>query len=192
MELDVGFQLPAPVFDCRGLMRADIVRPLRPWPVAEMRLQRHEQRILREPCGLLLHIFVKIRRCAPQKARKCAPQHGQTDLIEQGIVDVRRVLAPALPVQLLLRQPPGGDELIRVDEVGIARKGRKRLIGRIAVARRADRQDLPIGLPGLFQEIDKVKRSLAEVAHAVGRGERGDVQQNAAASVHHKKSLAIL
>ena len=105
---------------------------------------------------------------------------------------MRRVLAPALPVQLLLRQPSGGDELIRVDEVGIARKGRKRLIGRIAVARRADRQDLPIGLPGLFQEIDKVKRSLAKVAHAVGRGEGGDVQQNAAVSVHHKKSLAIL
>ena len=33
---------------------------------------------------------------------------------------------------------------------------------------------LPIGLPGLFQEINKVKRSLAEVAHAVGRGEGGD------------------
>lgn len=125
-----------------GLMRADIVGPLRPWPVAEMRLQRHEQRILREPCGLLLHIFVKIRRCAPQKARKWRAAAWADGSHRAGHSRRAQGSRPSSARPAPPASATGGDELIRVDEVGIARKGRKRLIGRIAVARRADRQDL--------------------------------------------------
>ena len=192
VEADVGFEQGAVTLDRGGLVRTDVGGPFGPRAAAEVGLHGHKERVFREPRGLLLHIFIKIRGHGLQKARERAAQHGQAGLIEEGIVDVRGVLTPALPVQLLLRQPTGGDELIRVDEVGIARKRGKRLIGRIAIARRTDREDLPIGLPGFFEKVDKVISGLAEVAHAVWRGERGNVQQNAAASVHHKKSLAIL
>ena len=103
---------------------------------------------------------------------------------------MRRVLAPALPVQLLLRQPSGGDELIRVDEVGIARKGRKRLIGRIAVARRADRENLPIALVCFFQKINERIRFPAQIADAIGRREGGNMHQDAAASFHFAFTLS--
>ena len=84
-------------------------------------------------------------------------QHMQALVIHGGEIHLVFPAAPADAIELLLLQPSVLNELIEVDEVRIAREGGEGLIRRISVAGRVDRQDLPVGLPGFFEKINKVK-----------------------------------
>ena len=75
---------------------------------------------------------------------------------------------------------------VKVDQVRVPREGRKRLIRRIAKARRAKRQDLPILLPGGSKKIDEAICFVAKRPDAVRRWKRRHRQQNAAAPFHGK------
>ena len=76
----------------------------------------------------------------------------------------------------------GGMEFAEVDEVGVAGAAREQLVGRIAVAGRADGADLPVAHAGGGQKIDKAACSGAEVSDAIVAGKRGDVGEDARAA----------
>src|SRR5206468_286180 len=65
------------------------------------------------------------------------------------------------------------------DQVRVAGEGGETLIGGIAVAGWAEREELPPGLSGAGEGIDPVESGGAEVADAVGAGEGGGVQDDA-------------
>ena len=110
-------------------------------------------------------------------------------LVHPAEIDLIGLLAPAVLRKLLLRQPSLFHQIIRVDEIGVPGKGGKRLIRRVAVARRADGKDLPIALVCFFQKINERIRFPAQIADAIGRREGGNMHQDAAASFHSKHHL---
>ena len=81
-------------------------------------------------------------------------------------------------------QHPFLHQSIQTDEIRIARKGGKALIGAVAVAGHAQRQDLPVGLPGFLEPVHKVVCFLREAADAVRGRQTADGQQNACTSLH--------
>ena len=66
------------------------------------------------------------------------------------------------------------DQFFQINKVGIARKGREGLVGRITIGGGMDRQDLPIGLACLLQPINKCIRFLGKTADAVFTRQAGD------------------
>ena len=66
-------------------------------------------------------------------------------------------------------------EFAEVDEVGVAGAAGEQLVGRVAVARGADRANLPVANAGGGEEIDERAGAGAEIADAVVAGQRGDV-----------------
>ena len=107
-------------------------------------------------------------------------------------VDLIVPLRPLYAVQYLLPQPAALDQLLRVNQIRIARKRREALIRRISVPRRAKRQDLPVFLPRLFEKVHKRVSLFAEVSNAVFRRQGRDMQQDSAASFHNHPSISVI
>src|SRR5262249_61373124 len=75
------------------------------------------------------------------------------------------------------RQVVGAEQTLTLQQlwthqVRVAREGGETLIGRVTVSRGTQGEDLPPGLAGAGQGVDPVKRGGAEVADAVGAGQR--------------------
>ena len=172
------------------LVQTDVERPLRPRAVVVIALDGHEPRVLAQPPALLLHIRLKIRRRVMPEVAEGRMQQAGAVLVHPAEIDLIGPLAPAVLRKLLLRQPSLFHQIIRVDEIGVPGKGGKRLIRRVAVARRADREDLPIALVCFFQKINERIRFPAQIADAIGRREGGNMHQDAAASFHFAFTLS--
>ena len=61
------------------------------------------------------------------------------------------------------------DQAVRTDQKLIAGEGRQRLIRRVAVPRRTQRQRLPPALGCLVETVDPSQRSWPDIANPVGR-----------------------
>jgi len=67
---------------------------------------------------------------------------------------------------VFIRQQPVRDESLGADEQGVSGEGREALIGRVAVARGAEREHLPEVLARVGEEVDEVVAFGPEVADA--------------------------
>ena len=110
------------------------------------------------------------------------PQQGDTGLGQMVVIHPVRV-GPAGPVQLLGGEEPLGRQFIQVDEIGVAGKSGGGHIGGGAVPRWDKGQDLPVVLPGLGEKIHEPPGGSAQGADAVGAGQRGHGQQDAAGTM---------
>ena len=148
-------------------------------------LERHEQRVIRQPFGVFLgergdlfaHLIVHAGICLAEQRPA-----GVRELLEVRLV--RRGLEVA-GLDLGRGQQAVLDQQVKVDQVRVARRGGKALVGRIAEAGVAERQHLPVGLVRICKEIDKVIGCLAHRAHAVRRGLGGDVRKHATGAFEH-------
>ena len=75
------------------------------------------------------------------------------------------------------------NQLARVDEESVAGEGRERLVGRVSIASRAQRQDLPQMLAARSQKINERARPVAKITDAETAGQRGWMKQDAARSM---------
>ena len=154
-----------------------------------MRLDRHEQRVFRKPACLLLCECGKVGGHILPEAVERRLQHMQPLVIHLPEIDLIVLLRPLYAVQNLLPQPAALDQLLRVNQIRIARKRREALIRRVSVPRRAKRQNLPVFLPRLFEKVHKRVSLFAEVSNAVFRR---DMQQDSAASFHNHPSISVI
>ena len=125
----------------------------------EIGLHRHEQSIIVQPPGvfpaevLIDRIFVDM---APLISHT---QQLQAVFVHPLIIHVGRITSEVHRVALRFRQHTLLNQRLQTDEIGVARKGGKRLIGRIegaAMAGRAQRQNLPVFLSRLLQPVYKL------------------------------------
>ena len=143
--------------------------PFQPGSPAVLLLDRGEQGIIHQPEGFLLAerlIFLFLCFFLLERLERLL-QHRETVLVQRPVIHPLLVLAKIQGVQILLGQQPVFHQPLRGDEVGVPGKGRKRLIGRVPVARGPHREDLPVGLPGVFQKVHKFIRLFAEAPDPV-------------------------
>ena len=171
-------------YQLRAAQADVLILPLRPGAHPEMALAGHEQGVVRQPPGVLRH---KGRDLLPVTLP--APLFGlgqqlQPAVIHSAVVHMAGVTPPAVGLHLLFRQKAVLHQQVRIDEIGVAGKGGKALIGGIPIAGGAKGQHLPVVLARLRQKVRKVIRRFAQRADAIGgrQGENG--HQNAAASIH--------
>ena len=169
VEPDINLQALAVLRNCLRLMQPDIRRPLEPWPVVKVRLDCHKQRILRQPGCLLFHKRLEVRRFVFMEAGERRLQHMKPLVIHLPEINLIVALRPLYALQRLSCQPALFHQLFWVNQIRIARKRRKALVRRVAVARRAERENLPVFLPRLLQEIHKGIRFLSQISNAVFR-----------------------
>ena len=98
---------------------------------------------------------------------------------------VRRGLEIAR-LDLCLGQQAVLNQQVKVDQIRVARCGRKALVRRIAEAGMAERQYLPVGLVRIGEEIDKVIGGFAHRAHTVRRGQGSDMRKHATRTFEHR------
>ena len=104
------------------------------------------------------------------------PEQAAPLLVELAVVDIVRLAAELCLFALFCREHTLFDQLIQTDEIGVASKGRKALIRAVAVAGHTQRQDLPVGLPGVLQPVYKIVCFLRKAADAVGGRQTADGQ----------------
>ena len=88
------------------------------------------------------------------------------------VVDIAGVGSQIHAIDIALLQIPCLDKLGKVDKVGVARTGRERLIGRIAIAGRRKGQNLPVMLFARGEKIDEVVGIPSKAADSVWSGQR--------------------
>ena len=145
-----------------------------------VRLCGHELRVGRQPvhrvpdkltiCLLLLRVGRNIALPARPLLETLEGLQEQREAaeIQLLIADLRSIRPEIHRVTLRTRQQLLIDQRLQIDEIRIAREGREALIRRIAIARRADRKHLPVGLPARREEIHEAVGLLSECSDAVG------------------------
>ena len=124
------------------------------------------------------------------KPPRCAGEHIEARLVQRTVVHAVGLGAPGAAVVLRAVKKALGGEVVEVDEVGVARVRGKRLVGRIAVARGHDGQNLPDRYACLGEEVDERARFCTHGAHAPWRGKRGDGHEDSGFS-HEDGSLLL-
>ena len=156
--------------------------PLCPRRAAVCVLERHEKGVIVEPRGIFRAEAGEIcPRRGEQRLRRLA-ENRPAAAVELFVIDAAGVAAPIKVYIIFTVEQTVRREQVEVDEIRVAGKGRKRLIGRIAEAGRRQRQDLPAALAARGEKVDEVARRRAERADSVGGGQGGNVHQNAAFS----------
>ena len=192
VELDVKVQLAAVVVQRVTPAQTDVLRPLGPDHAAEEFVHRHEQRVVVQPPVVLAHELLVVRVMADVAALVRLAQELKAVLVQRGIVHIGGIAAKVDRVDLLLREHTLLHQRLQADEVRIAGKRGERLVRRIArraVAGRAQRQNLPVGLSGAGQPVHKIIRFLREAADAVFGGQAGHGKQNASGTFHTQISF---
>ena len=183
-QLHVVAQHAAVALDNRAVLAAAnvLIVPLCPRLHAEVALERHEERVIRQPALVFLFKRCDVLAVARKAARLGLFKQRKAAFVDLAVVNIAGIVAPVAGVDLCARQELILDEQVEVDEVWVARKGGEALIRRVAVARRAERQELPVFLSRGGEKVGKVIGGLAHRADAVGRGKGGDRHQNAGGS----------
>ena len=166
-------------------------RPLGPG-LTMAHLKRHEESISLQPMGFLL---AKALELAPagagrsiQKPLPSLPQTRHSVRYHAFKIAVTQVKHGSH----LWRQPPQAHQLVQIHQHGVARKGRGAVVRRIAWPNGRERQDLPEALPGRHEPINKVIGLCTQVTRAMGAGERGDMQQDAAGALQKNGGICII
>ena len=162
-----------------------LVRPERPGHHAEMPLERHKEGVVRQPAGVLLPEACYLRGIPVPAARAGQAQDVEAVAVDLAVVHVHGVRAPVHGLDLGLFEQPVLDEQVEVDEIGVAREGGEGGVGRVAVARGAEGQELPGLLSRRGQEVREFIGLLAEGAYAVVRRQGGYGHEYAAFTLHN-------
>src|SRR5439155_19066344 len=109
-------------------------------------------------------------------------------LVRDDVLVFDAVIGEAHTLQVAAVQEAVVKQRVGAEQVGVAREGRQRLVGGIAVAGRAERQHLPPLLAGADQGIDPGVGRGAEVADAEWAGQRGRVQEDAGRAVVRERT----
>ena len=177
-------QAPAGVRQSGGLPATQRVGPAGQPGLALLLLDGHEEGVVLQPGALLLaERLVRRGRGGEQPAGRLLEDGGPLG-VQQVVPDGAGGLGGGqlLPgQQALLRQQ------VKVDEIGVARKGGKTLVGAVPITGGTDGQDLPVGLPGLGQKIHKTVGLAAQGADAVRPRQAEHRHQDAACT--HRRSL---
>ena len=145
--------------------------------------QRGEAAPGREPAGLLLAETVERGVLFQDHGASTRGElQGGSQLVPEATIVGPSVAAAAQRGDFLGREQPAGAEVREVEQVRVAGEHGERLVGRIAVAGRAERTDLPPGESGRGDDIDEPPGFGAERAYGTGAGQRGRVQQDAGAT----------
>ena len=184
MVIDLVVQQLPVTGDRRIRMQADIVIPLVKRPQAKMLLDGGKERISLHPAGLRFPKRSDGGRIALKPAGKCPPQHLMARAKDAAKVHMRLIVAPIDGFHFFGQQQPVLDQQVEIDEIRVAGKRGRALVGGIAIAGRPERQHLPVALPGSDEKVRKSERRLPERPHAVRGRQRGDVHQGAATAFH--------
>src|SRR5262249_55751647 len=80
---------------------------------------------------------------------------------------------------LLRREQPVGDQHVGAHQQRIPGKGRKALVGRVAIPGGTEREYVPQALLCSHKKIDKARGLMTQIANAVAARQRGRMQYNA-------------
>ena len=181
------------VFGSKGGQRSLVPQavgalPLHPVLHAVGHFQSHVQGIILQPClvaqGEGIVVIREVIAAAVQALAGLSPgriggaQHLVAAGVQGAVVHLLRVIAPGLCLELGCREQAFFLQGIKVDEVGVARKGGAALIGAVAVAGGAQGQQLPDLLPGIGQKIHKFECFLAKAANSIRAGQAGHRHQD--------------
>ena len=166
------------LFHRLGLPQADVLRPLQPGNSAVSVFQGHEQGVVLQPVRTP-EGAPHLKLVPPGQAGTGQTQNVKAVLIEDLVIDPRRVIPPVDILILSGLQKPPLSQNIQINEVGVAGKGGEGLIGGVAVAGGAQRQNLPAGLAPRRQKINKFPRFRPQGPDAAGRRQGRDRHQNA-------------
>jgi hypothetical protein len=178
--IDLARQFLARTRQSRGNASNQLGRPFEVISVVMSGLQRAEQRIVFEPMPMrVAELPVSRLQLSRRPGAEVAPSRFENPALERddgAVIDCRcrkRLgFAVGSPQQSVL------DQAIRADQQLIARKGGQGLVGRVAIPCWAKRQRLPPALPGLAEAVHPRLRSRPQIANAVGRRQRCDMQQD--------------
>ena len=146
-----------------------------------MRLERHEQRIVCKP-GVLLRKGIHFFREALARPRKGPAQRGVMGCDHTAVIHARRVGAEIEPGKIVLSQNFLFKKQAKIHKVRVARKRGKRLIGRITIARRPNRQHLPDAHLRIRNKVRKRVGGTPHRADPIRRRQRADMHQYTAFS----------
>ena len=162
--------------------------PLHPVLHAVGCLQGHVQGVVVQPLlvgkGKGIIIIREVICTAMQPCALLAPcgvggaQNLKAAHIQGAVVHLFGVRAPFFGLELGGGEQPFFLQGVKVDEIGVARKGRAALIGAVAVSGGAQGQDLPDLLARLCQKIHELEGFLAKTADTVGAGQAGHRHQD--------------
>ena len=125
------------------LSQTHFLVPLDPAFAAEFVFHSHIQGIVIQPVVVLHTEGKKIPVRQDFAPFKGLPKKRKTALIYFSVINIGGMISPVTGVALFLCQPSFPDQDVQIDEIGIACKGGKGLIGGIPVAGRSQRQYLP-------------------------------------------------
>ncbi len=181
-ESGLPLQLPAPILERRGLAGADVRIPLLHRRLAEAVLERHEERVVGQPVRVLLLEAGDTLPLA-QKSPLVSLMKQLEPPVEERLVIHPPGVAPKVAGRAFLScEQPVAHQQLEVDEIRVPRKGGEGLIGRVAVARRPQGQDLPYFCPAAERKSTNRCASFPSVPIPYGEGERKDGEQNPARS----------
>lgn len=131
----------------------------------------HELTVGDEPVLVGLDKVIEICRLIGGKALGGAVENLTAAAKDSTVVDIAGVGSQIHAIDIALLKIPCLDKFGKVDEVGVARAGRERLIGRIAIAGRRKGQNLPVMLFARGEKIDEVVGIPAKAADSVWSGQ---------------------
>ena len=151
---------------------AELCGPLPKCLKAALLLDGHELAVGNEPVLVGLDKVVEVGRLVGGKSLGCAVEDLTAAAKDGAVVDVAGIGAQVHAIDVTLLQIPCLDKLGKVDEVGISRTGRERLVGRIAIAGRREGQNLPVVLFTRGEKIDEVVGIPTKAADSIRAGQR--------------------
>ena len=169
-QLNVRLEEPAVFFEgSRASAAANVlVGPLAPGLHAEVPLERHEQSVVRKPVRILRGKALHLTAVALETAFGGFLQKRKAVFVELPVIDTAGIRAPVTAFDLPAREKPVVDQRVEIDEIRVACKGGKALVGGVAAACGTKREQLPVALTGRVQKIGKIIRGPAHRADAVG------------------------
>ena len=185
MAVDDGGVLLGRGVECTGVAPAQVHLPLIPRRAAMGILERHEERVIVQPFGVVgaegIKLSLLLRRGPVGKFGGDTAQQRRLPVVDCAEVDAftREV---GRGVEHVLVQQPLLDQRLQADQVGIARERAETLIRAVTVAGRPQGQNLPERLACVGEEIHPVIGGLIEAADAVTPRQRRRMQQNTAAT----------
>ena len=171
---------------------AELLRPLPEGPEAELLLADHELAVGREPGVTRADEGVQVLGRGGQEAGQRALQQDPASAEDGPVVDATGVVPQLRRFELALLEPALAHEPLEVDEVGVSRMRRERLVGGVPVARGGQGEQLPVALAAPGEKVHELSRRAPEAADAPRPGQRERRQQDSARTLHVLAPLAAL
>ena len=178
-ELYIGEKLhilrkeSAVLFNGFSLMEANIlILPLRPACHTEMALAGHKKGIVGKPASVFFHKCGNSLRISLPSSFLGKSKDRETVFVNLAVVHLAGIIAPVNTLDLFLFKECILNQHIKVNEIGIARIGRKALIRGVSHTCGSQWQHLPPALTRLRKKVRKVIGRFAQGAYSAGGRQR--------------------